>query len=562
MQHKTTLGATALLLLTSPVASAQFVENDVRLLYELAGEAQGDNFGLELVAIADYDGDGAREFLVSAPGNDGGANNAGKVYLFDGATGALIRSHAGTRPNEARRNVCDAGDVDADGIVDYLVGTGDGWVYVYSGADGSELHALSGTAGEAFGFRACGVGDLDGDGHGELLIGAWSNDSSAPNAGKAYVLSGSDGTLVREHAGVAPQGQFGHTVAAIGDVDGDGVGDYTVGAPGPYSPAARGETFVFSGATGSELLPRLTPQSSGRIFGAWVPSWGGADFNSDGTPDFTVTDLGDGGNDRGRLYVYDGATRALLYDVAGFSGNGGFGGVPPNPPSQMGDVTGDGVPDILVGSWESKVGAFNGGQVDLLDGSVGTRLRTVTSSEPNVFLAGSAAGLNHVDGDAAPDFALGGNGANNSRGKVYVIAGRLPLGTNECGPAVPNSSGLPAEIDGRGSEQVSANDVTLRATQLPADQFGYFLTSELQGFVVAPGSSQGNLCLGQPLARFASLIASSGSSGMLSIRPDLTSLPQLGAVQPGDTWRFQCWFRDMNPGATSNFTDALAITFE
>ena len=43
---------------------------------------------------------------------------------------------------------------------------------------------------------------------------------------------------------------------------------------------------------------------------------------------------------------------------------------------------------------------------------------------------------------------------------------------------------------------------------------------------------------------------------------DLNGIPSgsgFVAVQPGETWNFQCWYRD---GATSNFTDAVSITFE
>lgn len=91
-------------------------------------------------AVADYNNDGAIEFLVTAPGVDAGANNAGVVHLFDGATGTIIRSHQGFVANEAAGYVCDAGDVNGDGITDYiLAANGDngnrGAVYVVAGKD-------------------------------------------------------------------------------------------------------------------------------------------------------------------------------------------------------------------------------------------------------------------------------------------------------------------------------------------------------------------------------------------------------------------------------------------
>ena len=45
---------------------------------------------------------------------------------------------------------------------------------------------------------------------------------------------------------------------------------------------------------------------------------------------------------------------------------------------------------------------------------------------------------------------------------------------------------------------------------------------------------------------------------------DLSSIPTSPPVpvQPGDTWHFQCWYRDVNPASTNNFTNGLTVTFE
>ena len=560
---RTAIPITAVLTLLAPPAAAQFVEPDVTVLYTLLGEAAGDNFGLELVAVGDYDQDGARELLVSAPGNDEGANNAGKAYLFDGASGALIRAHPGTRVGEARRNVCDAGDVDGDGALDYLVGTGDDWVYVYSGATGVELHALSGTAGEQFGFRSCGVGDLNGDGFGDLLVGAWSSDTAGNNAGAAYLLSGADGSLLRQHLGTQANSQFGHTVAMVGDLDDDGVSEYTIGAPGPYGTAQRGEVFVFSGAKGVELAPRLTPKNSGRIFGAWVPSSGGNDLNSDGVPDFTVTDLGDKGNDRGRLYVYDGATRAELYTVSGFSVDSGFGGAPPNPASRLGDLTGDDVGDLLVGSWESKVGANNGGQADILDGVDGSRIRTVTSTQAGSFLGGSAAGLGFVDGDQAPDFALGANGAGNSKGKVFVIAGHGTT-TSYC-TAGTSASGCAVQLVSSGVPSAStASGYTVTAPGVEGGAVGQFFYGT-NGRQSAPwGNGTSVRCVAAPVVR-AGLASPGGTNGACdgSVAIDFNALwSAVPNKNPGAgaNVHLQFWYRD--PNNTSNQTTSLSNALE
>jgi hypothetical protein len=138
------------------------------------------------------------------------------------------------------------------------------------------------------------------------------------------------------------------------------------------------------------------------------------------------------------------------------------------------------------------------------------------------------------------------------------------LGTSYCGPAVPNSSGSPGVLHATGSDVVADGDFHLAALQLPAHKSGYFLNSMSTGFVPNPGGSQGNLCLGGSIGRHRKQIASTGDAGMLFLDVDLTQLPTPGgpyAVLPGETWSFECWFRDANPGKTSNFTDGVSVTF-
>lgn len=135
------------------------------------------------------------------------------------------------------------------------------------------------------------------------------------------------------------------------------------------------------------------------------------------------------------------------------------------------------------------------------------------------------------------------------------------IGQNYCGPAVPNSSGQPGEISAGGCTLVSANSLTLTASQLPANKFGYFLGGLTTGSST-PSGSQGTLCLGGAIGRFAKQIQGTGAGGSFSIQVDLTSMPPAvqTSVLPGDTWYFTAWFRE-GPGA-SNFTDGIGITFE
>ena len=143
---------------------------------------------------------------------------------------------------------------------------------------------------------------------------------------------------------------------------------------------------------------------------------------------------------------------------------------------------------------------------------------------------------------------------------------REDIGDNYCGPANLNSTGQSALISAFGSTTASFNLVTLTATQLPQNVFGYFLNSDVQDFKPFAGGSQGNLCLGGAIGRHAKQIANSGPAGELIIDVDLTALPRPGgthSVVGGETWNFQCWFRDKVGGVpTSNFTDGIEIVFK
>ncbi len=134
-----------------------------------------------------------------------------------------------------------------------------------------------------------------------------------------------------------------------------------------------------------------------------------------------------------------------------------------------------------------------------------------------------------------------------------------PVGTIYCSPALPTSTGLPARIGAEGSLRVSENDLTLIAEDLPPGEFGYFFGGETQGMAM-PFGSDGIICLAGVIARFSQpQQIVQGPTAAIPI--DLTSIPTSPpvAVAPGDTWNFQCWFRD---GVSSNFTDALSITFQ
>lgn len=138
------------------------------------------------------------------------------------------------------------------------------------------------------------------------------------------------------------------------------------------------------------------------------------------------------------------------------------------------------------------------------------------------------------------------------------------VGTSYCTPT-PNSRGLTGMQTVLGSNVVAQNELTVVASRLPLHAFGYLLASRTQGFVANAGGSQGNLCLGGAVGRFNGNIFDTGITGAGSLLIDLQRIPSpsgLTSVLPGETWNFQTWHRDTLAGsATSNFTDAVSVTF-
>jgi hypothetical protein len=108
---------------------------------------------------------------------------------------------------------------------------------------------------------------------------------------------------------------------------------------------------------------------------------------------------------------------------------------------------------------------------------------------------------------------------------------------------------------------VADNALTLQVDLLPQSKFGYMLLSDTQGVVGLVGGSQGNLCLGGSILRFSTNVLNSGAAGSVSFSPDLTALPQGPVISPGTQWNVQFWFRDSNPGVTSNTSNGLAVNF-
>ena len=108
-------------------------------------------------------------------------------------------------------------------------------------------------------------------------------------------------------------------------------------------------------------------------------------------------------------------------------------------------------------------------------------------------------------------------------------------------------------------------ELSLVASGLPPGQICLFLVSDTPGFTPGPIGSQGDLCLEGSIGRYLADVATSNAQGAISLLPDLGQVPtptSSVAVMAGQTWVWQAWYRDQNPAPTSEFTEALAVTFQ
>jgi hypothetical protein len=267
---------------------------------------------------------------------------------------------------------------------------------ICSGKTAAVLARLPGPeAGDCFGIELANAHDIDGDGRDDLLVGA-------TGAGRAYVLSGKDG---KELARVGPGKQdieFGEAVAGIGDVNGDGVPDFAVGA---CRESTSGRVHLYSGKDCKELRV-FEPVSSGdrTWFGNSIAAAG--DLDSDGRPDLLI-----GGDEVGYdqfARVYSSATGKVLLSIksAGERFFDHFG----SAVATLGDVDGDDLPDYLVGDPDDlpeepppDVGQA-AGSVLVASGKTGAAMFKVFGKRHIECLGDCMAACGDLDGDHVPDF--------------------------------------------------------------------------------------------------------------------------------------------------------------
>lgn len=450
------------------------------------GDVNGD-MSVDLLVSRGYEQNesvpGTSWLLLGAAGQD-----RRRIDLRDGDGREVLIT--GARPGDAAQAVSAAGDVNADGFSDIIVGapgadnnerTSSGTAYVVFGGETPEDIVLSDLDGSdaSRGFRIDGArpgdlagkildfaGDVNGDGFDDVIVGA-------PFSGAAYVVYGSaqprhvDLALLDPAVPIGlgyridvetPKASNGMSVAGLGDFNGDGKDDVGVGVV-PRT-GSRGFAHLVSNPSGEPNVDTssegswgftITGSSSFSSFGWSID--GAGDMDGDGLDDVAIgaPELPFGG--LGRVYVIYGSKETASFEAWRRDGRitvlrgqrnetdelGAGAGV---DVAGLGDVNGDGLADLSVGSdLAENLGRFRAGAVNVVYGSAerreeiglrrpkGTGFKIVGADDYHGL--GQTAFLGDVDSDGLADIFIGASGVggkptfgDDDPGASYVLLGR------------------------------------------------------------------------------------------------------------------------------------------
>lgn len=450
----------------------------------ISGTAASGQFGKAVDEVQDFDGDGGAELIVAAPRGDGGSKGA--VFLFTSADlavgGSLLDTdaalafygHSNSDYLGSARGAAGAGDMDGDGLGDFVVGapyedtvgTDAGQAYLFYGGGawsyGADVLTASdarfrGSTGDWFGARMAG-GDLDGDGVDDLCVAGPYSDIGAEKSGLVAVFFGSgtrfNGTYDLSDADAVvysteSDSQLGWSLSTMGDGNGDGYDDVGVGIF--YADAGgidAGQAALISGVELSGTVAvdavawlLVNGTAAGDRVGYDVS--GAGDVDGDGLEDALIggylnDSAGADAGESGLFYGHSGlnAVRDVTdADVLFLGETAGdyLGGML----DAAGDWDDDGLADLLIAAPHGSAGGVAYGGVGYLflgadasswgdtESASGASIRFVGDTSTD-YLSDEGTGGLDVDGDGYSDIALGAQGSDigaSGGGAVYLFKG-------------------------------------------------------------------------------------------------------------------------------------------
>jgi len=378
-------------------------------------DSSGVKFGQSVAGIGDIGNessstpDGYDDFVVGAPDDAGGS---GKVYVYSGFDGALIRSHTGNfNITRLGFSVAGGGDFNGDGAPDYAAGgyyegaNHDGRVTVYNGVTGAVLYSWTGYSGERMGYRVAFLEDYDGDDDDEVIVSCpYYSGGGFTNGGRVRLIEGGSTSQQPPQAwidGTANNQYFGYGRAAVGDVDDDGTPDFAVAS-------FSGTVKVYDGGVwGAYPVVLLVAPTSIRVASV-------GDLDGDDHADFVA---GYTGSNRAVVFsgyaaTYSGQQADTLFELT-VSGSRLLG----DNVASGGLVNDDAIPDILVTERGYATTPIRNSAVHVFDGSDGSLLFTQDGGSPNNSY-GTGLGCADTDDDGFDNVLVG----RPTPGTAYVYS--------------------------------------------------------------------------------------------------------------------------------------------
>jgi hypothetical protein len=481
--------------------------------FKLNGIAAGDVSGTSVSSAGDINGDGIDDLIIGAQNADPNGTNSGQSYLVFGSRSTFganldlstLNGNNGFKINgitaydQSGWSVSSAGDINGDGIDDLIIGTPaadpngsySGQSYVVFGRRLStnpslnpsafNLSDLNGTNGfkingiAAYDFSSYSIssaGDMNGDGIDDLIIGGKNADPNGSDSGQSYVVFGSrsgfssslnlstiDGFNGFKINGIAANDQSGKSVSNAGDINGDGINDLIIGAPGANTNNLNdsGQSYVVYGNAAPELDLNGTNNlvAGFKINGIAAYNYSGrsvsnaGDINGDGIDDLIIGafSASPNGNSSGQSYVVFGnrSSFSSSLNLSDINGSNGFkiNGIAAFDQSGIavssaGDINGDGIDDLIIGARYASPNGLNSGQSYVVFGSRSTFLSNINLStlngtngfkingNVNEGSGTSVSNAGDINGDGIDDLIIGAPGAfspNGDNGQSYVVFG-------------------------------------------------------------------------------------------------------------------------------------------